>query len=374
MGVGRKAMSLGSVAIACLLGGCNSMEALPHTRLGAIPFPGPFTLYVSSGVDDLGEHYYSSWSARPFAVQEGARGIMYTCRAGFLDLAHVRLTADWARYAWEQSHALISVGGGSHTFDFEDAHYTLEINLPTWWQRASETERKALINEASLIIGQRVACEIQTWHEIATWYGWTTVPLVSEEGSAFTWDDAGSHFVGALIASRVLKDGTADYDKRMTEAMRAVFEELGAVSTDLVDDAAEATNGHWWKSGVAIRRDLETGLDGKPKQPWLVPNFGPCAGATPAVLRLPTLKSVKGRNLESLYELRIKPSSMVRSRIKAAAGLDEPIVPSRDYPKIIAAIRAQMHERWGDGFDSPKITPVAPPAAAQGAKTASRAK
>lgn len=338
---------------AAMLGGCTSMEALPHSRLGAIPFPGPFTLYVSSGVDDLGEHYYSSWSARPFSVQEGARGIMYTCRAGFVDLAHVRLTADWTRYIWEQTHTLAAAGGGSHTFDFENARYTLEITLPSWWSGLTETERKAMLRDASLITGQRVACEIMAWHEIATWYGWTTVPLVSEEGSAFTWDDAASHVVGSIVGARVLATGDAEYDRRTGEAMRVLLEELGAVSTDKVDDAAEALNGLWWKDGVAIRRDLETGLNGEAKYPWLVPNFEPCVGCTPAILRIPTLARVRGRNLDGFYRLQIEPSSSVQRRIEAATGLKGEIEPARDYPVILGAIRKEMAQRWGDGFDQP---------------------
>ena len=43
------------------------------------------------GLGDIGKHgYRHSWWEQS--------GIMYTCKAGHIDMAHVRKTADWTAY------------------------------------------------------------------------------------------------------------------------------------------------------------------------------------------------------------------------------------------------------------------------------------
>ncbi|MCC6428225.1 MAG: DUF4056 domain-containing protein [Phycisphaerales bacterium] len=335
-----------------LLSGCAIESELPRSRLGAIPFPGMFTLYASSDVEDLGMHRYTGWANRPFEP-EGARGIVYTCRGGFLDLAHIRLSVDWTRYAWEQTHALMLAGGGEHRFTHEDARFDIVIRLPSWWPELSAAEREGIIDEGSVRIAQRIACEIQAWHEIATWFGWSTVPLVSEDGSSFTWDDLSSHVVGAQIGGRVLKDGDDDYDRRATVEIEAMLLELGAVKCAGVDRASQAVKGRWWKDGTAIRRDLDTGLAAGFKTPWLAPGIDECAGAEPARLEIASLADIRGRDLSGMYELRVTPSGMVRSRIAAAAECPETISVERDFPRILALIRDQMVKRWGEEVDRP---------------------
>ncbi len=339
------------------LGGCAAQADLPHARLGALPFPGAFTLYTPCEVSELGAHRYTSWETRPFERGEGARGIVYTRRAGFLDMAHIRESADWTRHLWKHSRPLLEKDGGSFHFTREDTGFEVVITLPCWWKDVSGEERALLIDSVSLRLAQRGAYEIQTWHEIATWFGWRTVPLVSEQGSSFTWEDTTSHLVGVLIAGRVLISGDDHYDDRTGEAIKEMLTELDAVPLRAVDLAARSVEGRWWKNGTAIRRDLDLAMDDSVKVPWLVPPADGEEPVLPAVLEVPSLRGINGRDLTGMFQLRITPPSSVRRGIyPKGAESGEPggeIIPERDFPGIMAKIRAQMAERWGDDVDRP---------------------
>src|SRR5687768_2411742 len=75
-------------------GGCNGA---PRGRLGALPYPGMTTLYATADPENLGRHRYGGLP-RLFERDEASRGIIYTARGGFLDVAHVRITVDRVRY------------------------------------------------------------------------------------------------------------------------------------------------------------------------------------------------------------------------------------------------------------------------------------
>lgn len=345
----RSRLRLGMALLTTVAGltGCSLNDSLPRARLGALPFPGTFTLYASADTSELGLHRYTNWWVRPFAEGEGARGIMYTCRAGFLDLAHVREAVDWTRYCWRHGAGLIRSGGGSHRFENDGTGFELRITLPPWWEELPATKRRALAHEASIRIGQRVAYELGTWHEIITWHGWRSVFFVPEDGSSFTWEDTTSHLVGATIAGRVLQNGDHEYSRRASDAITSMMVELGAVPDEMVDQAARLVEGRWWRDGVAIRRDLDVGLEQGFKVPWVVPDLGYCGDAEAMMLPVPSLSDVEGRDLSGLYELRITAPSSILARLYPGAERPTPIITHRDFAPLIEEIRRQMAARFG---------------------------
>src|SRR5262245_17318752 len=106
-----------SIALILAATGCSTAERKeglpgPRDRLGALPFPGAFTLYHASDPDFLGKHCYER--SAMLAADE-ADGIVYTRRAGFIDLAHVRITIDTVRYCTEEIRAAQARGHSSVT-------------------------------------------------------------------------------------------------------------------------------------------------------------------------------------------------------------------------------------------------------------------
>src|SRR5215212_6292895 len=90
------------VALSLVAGaGCASsaspVDEPPRDRMGSLPFPGTFTLYRIADADRLVQHRYER-TPRLFREDEGKHGIVYTTRAGFLDVGHIRITVDTVRY------------------------------------------------------------------------------------------------------------------------------------------------------------------------------------------------------------------------------------------------------------------------------------
>src|SRR4051794_20958129 len=92
-----RSCALFALAIAAVCAGCTSDSAIPRGRIGALPFPGMMTLYCTADPHHLGRHRYAQ-APRLFQTDEEERGIIYTARGGFLDVAHLRAAIDWTRY------------------------------------------------------------------------------------------------------------------------------------------------------------------------------------------------------------------------------------------------------------------------------------
>ena len=194
-----------SLLLLTLLGGCGASNGQPRHRIGALPFPGTFTLYRAVDPDQLGPHRYGR-TPRLFRADERESGIIYTTRAGFLDLAHLRLTVDWTRYYARRVRAAME----AHTeqlalpsLDGETFHVTLRY--PDDWHNLDDAQRSALADELALRCGQRLAYQMMTWHELITWFGHRRVLLIDESPSAFTYDDGMSHAIGLRVAERALR-------------------------------------------------------------------------------------------------------------------------------------------------------------------------
>jgi hypothetical protein len=339
---------LGAVGM-LTLPGC-SVGNEPRMRLGSIPFPGAFTLYSVADPTDLGEHSYSG-------PERTSRGILYTARAGFLDLSHLRESMDIVKYAHDQIASSMRIAEGGLcvvcSVSWSDCDYGVIFCAPEWWNTLDAAEREAIIDEAAVRQAQRLAIVIGTWHEIGTWWGQETIPPFSEKNSALTWDDTTSHVVAAIIAGEALHDRETPWNESVTRLLGEKLTELGVVDVDCEAKAVEAVRGKWWWSGVAIRRDLDTGIATNWKTPWLVSDLDCCPQASPQVLPLPDLSDVRGHDLRAAFELKIHPAHWM---IKRALGCDDcpPLITSEN--QILAAIehlRTALHEEFGPEADNP---------------------
>jgi hypothetical protein len=346
-----------AAAIAGFVSGCARIQEIPRARLGALPFPGATTLFSSCGPADVGTHHYAGPLERPLSSGEGARGIVYTCRAGFLDMAHLRETVDWTWYLHARARELLVQGGGVSTFTYDKTDFELSVSPPATMPVVPVHLRRKVLDEAAIRIGQRAAYFVQTWHEIESWYGLRTVFFVPEDRSAFTWDDSTSHLVGMEIAARIIRSRPGNYDDDAAAEIRRTLEDLGAVPASRVEAAAMAVSMRWWSGNSPLKRDLDTGLASGRKAPWLVPGFPDCGDPEPAELIVPSLRDIHGFDLTGMFELRLTP----RTRVLKAAEIDPQLTPplhaERDIPIIIDRIRSEMVAKWGPDVGSPYTPP-----------------
>ncbi|HUI24477.1 MAG TPA: DUF4056 domain-containing protein, partial [Candidatus Kryptonia bacterium] len=325
------------------------------------------------GVDDLGPHKYDNGAlslegSRPGALpfNDEHNGLVYTCRGGFIDTAHLRDWADWTLYLGAQIARTLETGT-TITLESEGAQRRI-ITRPIDPNVLARHDRR----DIAVPLAQWLAFQLSTWHEIATWYGWSTIPLFPEEASAFSPEDLYSNLLGSKVAGILVYEfavtSEAAYNENMNAAVRRVLQRLGAVRSKLGIEALRAVDGVWWNSKVALpaknlllRRNFQIGTE---LTPWLVaqaPLSNPpklavaeaCAGEVkPIVLRNPdTCASDLVRfDTVATFELEVEESIAARFPFPRPGSRH---ITQADFPAIVAQIRAENAVEFGANADRP---------------------
>ncbi|HEV7298015.1 MAG TPA: DUF4056 domain-containing protein [Tepidisphaeraceae bacterium] len=354
--MGCRQSSLAFVMLLALLvtaggaGGC----AVPRSRLGALPFHGIFTLYSTTDASDLGRHRHGRWP-RMFQTDERERGIIYTKRAGFLDVAHLRITIDWTRYYVLQVRDAMNAGDAQLTLPgMNNARLHVALHYPQTWDQQTPEARAALVQEVSIRTGQRLAYLMLTWHEAISWFGNRTVFFVDERPSAFTYDDTMSHVIGIRVAARALADESRSFDDAVTLALSDELWALGAVSPRQTDEAVRAVQGHWWANGRPLKRHYDVGLTSDVVYPWLARDISFASDRKPEPFHLPRLDDVYGQDWSGFYSAEIEPRISTASRMRqSVAGHPERFSHDEAMPQLMDVIRSEMDSQFGAEVNEP---------------------
>lgn len=249
---------------------CCAFGAQLRAKLGPLPIPG-YCIGNLLGPDDLGGHVYDSG-----VVQVGSRvdedglvhsernGLVYACRGGFVDTAHVRDYADWTIFLATRIARNLETG-----LDLSlpaEGGQRLVIVQPFDAATVERTGRRAI----AIALGQWLAFQLSVWHEIATWYGWSTMSAFPEKVSAFSPEDLYSNLIGARIAAAIASQRAAReetlYNRSVDEWLARVLGHLGAVPADVGREAMSSVDGLWWNSArklpdpaLVLRRNLGAG-------------------------------------------------------------------------------------------------------------------
>ncbi|HYC53662.1 MAG TPA: DUF4056 domain-containing protein [Candidatus Binatia bacterium] len=347
---------------------CCAFGADLKVAVGAVPVPG-FSLDNIRGPEDIGPHKFNiglfetATDEERGLIQRENNGLVYTCRGGFIDIAHIRDNADMTVYLSATLARLLESGGEIKLSDQGGQRRIVLRKIPR--ERIGGVGRRPM----SLAMAQWLAYQISVWHEIATWYGYATIPTWPEKVSAFSPEDLYSNLIGIKLASGIvsLRDtgDEADYNRAMNAWMAMALKRLETVSRQQALDAMRAVDGIWWTSQVrlpdfklVLRRDFEIG---PLVEPWLIeqayaparaPDVG-CANAGPElILRIPS--GVEGVRFDEDVTLEIEVSDAV-----AANGFPFPraksrTVTPRDFPAIIERIRREHSAELGPLSDQPQ--------------------
>ena len=326
----------------------------PRARRGALPFPGLFTLFTLADPHNLGIAQYEASSRLVKKRVERSRGILYTERAGFLDLAHIRVTMDWSRYvtgrvavALRRREAFLELPPHDH------CRLRLSFRYPHDWETIVPTQQELVITELALRIGQQVTISIMTWHEIISWFGYGTTLFWSEKPSAFTYDDIMSHVVGINAADAALRNPTRSWSVDATYSLDHQLTNLGVVPKQEAARAVDLVEGLWWSEGYCIRRMLDIGEQDDHIRPWLVRGM-PGGSLAPPAFSLPTLRDIHGRDFSDFYTLTIKPSRRIPPRISEICRNDPELVnPTEHFALLMETIRYEVKRELGPTADQP---------------------
>jgi hypothetical protein len=350
---------------------CCAFGTALRVSLMSMPLPG-FELANVVGVDDLGPHNFDNGALAFEASRPGGptftderNGLVYTCRGGFIDAAHVRDWADWTLFLAAAIGRNLE-SGLAVELPAEGGRRHLSIRALPPGDLESHDRR-----EIAVPLAQWVAFQLSVWHEIATWYGWSALPLFPEEASAFSPEDLYSNLLGIKLAGSLVYQyavtSEASYNENMASALRAVLTRLGALAADDGRRAARAVDGLWWDSRVAlpakslvIRRNLMTG---PALSPWLVSEapisnedklavIGRCGDAAGIVLRNPDT-CVTGTAFADYAEIAIDVEEALAARGFPFPRAESRRITQRDFAGVVERIREQNAAEFGPQADRP---------------------
>jgi len=186
-------------------------------------------------------------------------GIVYTCKAGHIDITHVRIAADWTAYLRAKSFRCLmeSDAGFSFGLKVDRSRDFLQITYPEDWEDLSQKEKEQIAREISIGLGQYLAFTATTWHEIITWFGYKCIGFFPEFPSAFSWEDSFSNLLGTHIAGQALRDTEHRFDEAMTLAIDQELEKLGVQSRHTAISASESARGEWFAGHLLYHVDMK---------------------------------------------------------------------------------------------------------------------
>lgn len=349
---------------------CCAFGSQLQVRVGPVPIPFYFLgnivdrRRIRRHVYDSGNATFGSRGGAPEIVHTEGNGLVYSCQGGFLDIAHIRDYADTALYTITSIARDLETGGEIAMPD-EGAKVTIALR-PLDAVTMQRQGRWAV----AIPLGQWIAFQSSVWHEIATWFGWSTFTLFPEKVSAFSPEDLYSNLLGARIAAAVVSQaGARDefaYNRNVERWLNLTLDHLQAVSVPAGEEAMRSVDGLWWDSekripdvGLVLRRHFD--VNGE-VAPWLVPpsRSGPllkaACGANPTAQAVATPSSMSGIDFAGQATLVVDlPDDLAARPPFDRLGRR---ITQRDFPAILEFIRAENRAMFGPAADRPD--PVLP--------------
>lgn len=335
----------------CAGGGFSggSVKRPPRGRVGRYASTSLGTSFLDP--NGVGTHgYYNGWAER--------NGIVYTCKAGHVDIAHVRKAADWTAYT--VANILNQLEKDETKFSFrlkESSRHFVELTYPQWWEDVPEDERGRIRKDVAVGLGQYFAYVGGVWHEIITWFGYRSTAIYPEFPSAFGWEDGFSDLLGTYLAAKALRDTEHEYDQALTLAISRELEDLGAQSGRTGRRASDSVRGLWFTGDFLFimdmkARNFDTGMDDGFITPWLVPALDECEGAEARPYPAPNLEFLSEYGFEIKYEFEPREKQK-RKILKIVFGekKEKRLTPSLHFPTIMEYIRTDAIVNHGSFVD-----------------------
>jgi len=348
---------------------CCAFGTHLQASLGPLPLPF-FSIGNMTSVDDLGPHKYDSGafsvsgSSTKNAFSSEKNGLIYTCRGGFIDTAHVRDYADWTLF-WAATIARLSATGGTIELPPEGGQRRVILRpLPP------KLIKRYGLRRTAIALAQWMAFQMSVWHEIATAYGFASIDFYPEYVSAFSPEDLYSNLLGIKIAGGILmQSGSAAsdslFDQNMDTWLHTTLDYLQPVSADAGKAATYLVDGIWWDSKVrlpnprlVLRRNLDAGdeiapwqvsrVDSSPQMTaWVEKECG--GRERPVILR--RRSAALGVQFEDLLTLEIDVDVRDPFPFPRPGSIR---VTQADFPAITTAVREKVVRALGPGSDRPE--------------------
>lgn len=328
-------------------------------RVGKVPVPFFEQANVLSPAE-IGPHGYDKGG-----LKREHNGLVYTCRGGFIDIAHVRDNADRTIFLTTQIVRALPRGA---TIEFPEEGTLRRVILRPVPEALLARHGRWTVATA---LASWANFQLSTWHEIVTWYGWESIKGMPERLSAFSPEDVYSNALGINLAAGIINNretgSREQYEQSMSAWLDEALRRLGAVPRAQARLAMQAVDGLWWDSSKRVpdtklvtRRDLTIA---SPISPWVVADAvrdGPHAAALarmcegqPAPLPMIIRDRIGDTPIEDIVTVELEFKDWLPGRFPVPAARGQ-VVTQTDFPAILADIRSEGAELLGPHFDRPR--------------------
>ncbi|MBY5992564.1 DUF4056 domain-containing protein [Ferrimonas balearica] len=236
---------------------CCAFGNLQKVSLGPVPLP-LFRLGNTVDPSDVGPHRFdggtfsytrSGMSANNNSGTEN-NGMLYTARGGFIDLAHVRDTADDTVALFFQ---IIRHLGQDHIIEVPDEIGRRYVRLHAFDTEGMSGQERWQLSAA---LAARLGYFKAESHEIAQWHGYASFAGWPETVSAYSPEDLYSNMLGAKLTEAMINAKLVLNDQLYNQSLTVWLDEaliwLGEVDRDTTNALFDVVDGHWWDSSRPI--------------------------------------------------------------------------------------------------------------------------
>lgn len=297
------------------------------TEMQLFAIPG-VKLTETTSIEKIGPHHY-------LGDESEENGIIYSRRGGFIDMAHLRDQSDWTAYLYTQMLENKTNGTMTIVLGREGGEKTLNVDLSS-----------NLDNQDMIRLAGKIAYDLSVWHEIATWFGASTIPFVPERYSSFSIEDPYSNLLGVTIGMLALQS-ELPYEQAVTQIISRYLNDLDAVSNEAETFLAmEAVRNIWWtrdkklpSAKVLLQRQLQVYPCLKP---WLVPGLAPSTH-NPSELTVPEI-TLQGQNLNQFYKLEFRLNYKFPFH-KMFPERKERSITQNDFDRMLAQVAEEVNKK-----------------------------
>lgn len=301
----------------CSFGTEMQLFAIPGVKLTEI-----------TGLDKIGAHHYLGDASEE-------NGIVYTLRGGFIDMGHLRDQVDWTAFLYTQLTENKTNGKLSLVLGREGGEKTLNAFISS-----------NLTDQDIILLAGKIAYDLSVWHEIATWFGASTIPFVPERYSSFSIEDAYSNLLGVTIGIKALQS-ELPYEEAVTQIIDETLKNLDVVSTETETYLAmESVRDIWWtrekklpSSKVLLQRELQVYPC---LNPWLVPGWK-SESKESSELKVPQYTSA-GEPFNKYYQLEFKLNYKFPFR-KIFPERKDRNITQNDFERMLAQIAIELNKK-----------------------------
>jgi uncharacterized lipoprotein YehR (DUF1307 family) len=361
---GRLSILIFVLTISLLLlvaGGCQPSQQVTapasHNRLLEEQFNHPPKIRIGTYASStLGTFFLEPYHMGPhsyrFELHE-KNGIAYTCKAGHVDVSHVREAADWTAYLAAITYNHLDNNDLEFSFTLKEGSVCfIHLAYPDNWQGLSQEDKERIAFDLAVSLGRYFAYTAGSWHEILTWFGYKSKGIFPEFPSAFSWEDTFSNLLGSDIGAEALRDTKRTYDDAVTYAIDKALENLDIQSAEVAKHATEKVRGLWFSGEVPPfvdmkKRNFDIGLDNGFITPWIIDSIYECEGVKAQPYSVPTPHFLAEHGFSMKFE--IEPRGWEKDKILSFVYHDKKsihrcIEPDKDFATIMSEIKREAQK------------------------------